>query len=146
MLLLLSLPWCRESSVRARPRSIGGCEDDPLVTSCHGRLKPRLSAESVGMACVRGDRSEAVSGRMLTSYLHEMQDRGLYQAWGCSSAADFARKRLSNVKPSQARDLIAVDRALRELDQVGQAFPSGEIRWSKARLLARIATPESEEA
>ncbi|MEW6747786.1 MAG: AAA family ATPase, partial [Planctomycetota bacterium] len=46
----------------------------------------------------------------------------------------------------EARELIGTGKALLELDEIDAALRSGRISWTKARLLTRIATKETETA
>ena len=56
---------------------------------------------------------------------------------------DFAVERLG-LSARQVQDLAHVDRELRGLPRIDAAFVAGEITWTKARLLCRVATPENE--
>ena len=47
--------------------------------------------------------------------------------------------------PGTAREKVRVARALFDLPLTAAAFQSGELSYSKARALTRIATPETEE-
>ena len=70
------------------------------------------------------------------------------QGWdrlGYVRLRDYAVERLG-LSARQVQDLAHVDRALRELPRVDAAFVAGEITWTKARLLCRVATAEDEAA
>ncbi len=109
------------------------------------RLRPGLDVKGLEDALVRSSRSFDVSRRALAFYLDDMQRRGLHQALGFSSAVHFARQRLS-MSRRQARDLVRVGGALRELLKIDEAFCGGRLSWTKVRLLIQIATEENENA
>ena len=56
---------------------------------------------------------------------------------------DYAVERIG-LSARQVQDLAHVDRALRGLPRIDPAFVAGELTWTKARLLCRVATPEDE--
>ena len=58
---------------------------------------------------------------------------------------DYAVERLG-LSARQVQDLAHVDRELRRLPGIDAAFVAGRLTWTKARLLCRVATPESEAA
>ena len=62
---------------------------------------------------------------------------------GYASAIEYACKKLEMDRRT-AQELIAVGRALNELPLVDEAFCAGRLRWSRVRLLVRIAVPETE--
>jgi Holliday junction DNA helicase RuvB len=101
---------------------------------------PRLDAKLRGAS-----RRTDVGHRELAFYLAEMQQRGLHQMLGFTSAVDYAaRKLLMNRRTAQ--ELLTVGRALEELDLIDDAFCTGRIRWSHVRLLVRIAVKETQAA
>src|SRR5262245_39416893 len=107
------------------------------------RLVSGLSAEDVRAHLARASRLCEVGQRALAFYLHEMQARGFHQETGHQSAVRYAVDRLG-IPLSTAKDLLAAGRVLSELPGCDEAFCSGRIGWSKLRLLARIAVPETE--
>ena len=58
---------------------------------------------------------------------------------------DYARERVG-LSARQLQDLARAHRALRSLPRLAQALLANELPWSKVRLLARVATPQDEEA
>src|SRR5215471_7550609 len=64
----------------------------------------------------------------------EMPSCAAWLAWKCQLA------------PGTARDHVRVARALRDLPVIRGEFAAGRFSYSKARALARIATPETEQA
>ena len=68
------------------------------------------------------------------------------RAWerlGFVRLRDYARERLG-LSERQLQDLAAVDAALRDLPALESALVAGEVPWTKARLLVRVATRETE--
>jgi len=66
-----------------------------------------------------------------------------WERLGFARLADYAVERLG-VSGRELQDLARVDAALRSLPRVDAALAAGRISWTKARLLARIATAEDE--
>jgi hypothetical protein len=68
------------------------------------------------------------------------------RAWerlGFARLADYARER-AGLSARQVYDLAHVDAALAKLPRIETAFAAGELTWTKARLLCRVATPGDE--
>jgi hypothetical protein len=68
-----------------------------------------------------------------------------WERLGFARARDYAVER-AGISGRQLLELARTDGALRELPQVEAAFVAGELTWTKARLLARVATREDEGA
>jgi hypothetical protein len=68
-----------------------------------------------------------------------------WERLGFARARDYAVER-AGVSGRQLQELARMDGALRGLPQVEAAFVAGELTWTKARLLARVATREDEAA
>jgi hypothetical protein len=64
---------------------------------------------------------------------------------GWARRRDYATERLG-ISGRQLQELARMDRAFEGLPALERAFVSGPISWTKARLLARVATPEDAEA
>jgi holliday junction DNA helicase RuvB len=108
-------------------------------------LVPDLDAAKLDARLRAANRRTDVGHRELAFYLAEMQERGLHQMLGYSSAVEYACRTLVLNKRT-AQELIAVGRALDELELVDEAFCSGRLRWSHVRLLVRIAVRETQAA
>jgi hypothetical protein len=69
------------------------------------------------------------------------------EAWGehsgCRSTADWVAWRCA-VSPRAAREHVRVARALPQLPRIRNAFESGQLSYSKVRVLTRVAEPDSE--
>jgi hypothetical protein len=96
-------------------------------------------------AARRTDRPPLGAGppRSLAFYLHETKVRGLHQEWGYGSVVAYATCELG-LKRRSARDYVAVGEALADLPLSDAAFCDGRLNWSKLRLVARIASAETE--
>src|SRR5262245_36529033 len=103
---------------------------------CTRELEARLAAAS---------RTTDIGRRALAFYLDDMEERRAFEVFGFRSAVHFAVARLG-LSRREARDLVATGRKLRELERIDSAFSEGKIGWTKTRLLARVASPEHEEA
>jgi uncharacterized protein DUF222/HNH endonuclease len=63
--------------------------------------------------------------------------------WGCRSTADWVSWRCA-LSPRAAREHVRVARALPQLPRIRDAFESGQLSYSKVRVLTRVAGPDSE--
>ena len=88
-----------------------------------------------------GDRSQ----RVAAFYLAEVEERGLYQAFGCPSVVAYAVRELG-MRRRTVRELLTAGRRLGELVGLDRAFERGEVSWSRVRKLCRVATKETEGA
>lgn len=73
----------------------------------------------------------------------EFDRREGWLAWGAKSAADWLSWRCG-VAPRAAREQVRVGQRLAELPLVRAAFGRGEISYSKARAISRVASTETE--
>jgi len=67
----------------------------------------------------------------------------LYDELGATSLSEWCETALG-ISPRQARYLTSIDRRIRRLPQIADAYRRGLISWCQARHLVRIATPETE--
>ncbi len=74
----------------------------------------------------------------------EMLRRKLYQDLGYSSIHTYAAEALG-FTPSKTSQFVRLAGALEELPRLRRSVASGELGWTKAREVAKVATPESEE-
>ena len=68
-----------------------------------------------------------------------------HQRLGFTRIDDYARERLG-ISGRELQELARVARALDALPLVAAAFAAGEVSWSHVRVLASVATPETEKA
>ena len=124
---------------------------DPAAAAAPGTerkvvyVRRDLPAEELAAEFIASRRDCDVDHYRQAVCLSEMEERGVCQLLGYSSVQHFASKK-SDMSRRQARDLIAVGKALGELPQIDEAFCEGRISWTKARILCRIAVPETEKA
>ncbi len=108
-------------------------------------LRHGLAAEEADRRLGAANRAGDLGARVVSFYLVELADTGGYQEFGFHSVEDYAANRFG-IRPSTAREYIATGRALLDLPLTDDAVCDGRLFWSQARLLARIATPETEAA
>ena len=99
----------------------------------------RLEAE----LCQQAAHLDAALCRWLL-VLAEFDTREAFHSWECRSAAHFLNWRCG-ISIRTAQEQLRVARRLPELPVVTEAFSRGEISYSKARLITRIATSATEE-
>ena len=81
----------------------------------------------------------------LAILLAEMDTGRLFHQLGYPSLASYAEVVLE-LNPRTARELAALGRKLPGLPFVTSKLEAGELDWTKARELVRVATPETEQA
>ena len=74
----------------------------------------------------------------------EILSRKLYRDLGYSSIQVYAAESLG-FTPSKTSQFVRLAGALEELPQLRRSVAAGELGWTKAREVAKVATPESEE-
>jgi hypothetical protein len=114
---------------RRAPRASAGAAG-PEAPDVHAELKARAGSQGSLRRALA-----ALAGRFVA-----------LRAWerlGFVRLRDYARERLG-LSERQLQDLAAVDAALRALPALESALVAGTIPWTKARLLARVATRETE--
>ena len=74
----------------------------------------------------------------------EILHRKLYRDLGYSSIQAYAAEALG-FTPSKTSQFARLAGALEELPRLRQSVASGELGWTKAREVAKVATPKSEE-
>ncbi len=109
-----------------------------VPSSGTGCLDERVLADLAGLAAGEGARRRAlasVAGRLVAT-----------QAWerlGFARLRDYTVER-AGVSVRQLQELARVDAALAERPAIEAALVAGELSWTKARLLCRVATAEDE--
>jgi len=81
----------------------------------------------------------------LARLLRTMADKRLFVPFGYASIRDYASNEL-DLEPRRTRDLLLLGRRLPDLPKVEAALESGDLSWTKAREIARVAAPETETA
>ncbi len=88
-------------------------------------------------------RSGAPLRRALARIAGEFVRRRAWEPLGFVRPADYARER-PGLSARELHDLAHVDAALAKLPAIDRALTTGQLGWTKARLVCRVATPESE--
>jgi hypothetical protein len=81
----------------------------------------------------------------LACLLAELVHDKLFRPLGYVSVEEYAA-RILDLTTRQTRDLLRIGRALPGLPRLAAVMEAGELDWTKARELVRVATPETEEA
>ncbi|HQY71839.1 MAG TPA: DUF222 domain-containing protein, partial [Pseudomonadales bacterium] len=74
----------------------------------------------------------------------ELDRRGKWGSWGLASCAHWLNWKCG-IALGAAREKVRVAHALAGLPKVSDALSRGELSYSKARAITRVATPESED-
>jgi Holliday junction DNA helicase RuvB len=106
-------------------------------------MRPGLPIEEVDRRVAQANRAGDLGARVLAFYLADLAGRGGHQQMGYRSVIQYAQRRY-HMRPSTAREHIAVGRALDDLPEIDDAFCEGRLSWSQVRLLVRIAVAETE--
>ena len=80
----------------------------------------------------------------LLMLIAELDRRGTWQQYGVLSCAHWLNWKCG-IDMGAAREKVRVARALENLPLVSDALARGELSYSKARAITRVATPESED-
>ena len=80
---------------------------------------------------------------VLCFYLQEVESRRLHLKYGFASTVDYARERLG-FEDRKTRSLLNMAERFEELPKLKQAFRRGDIPWTKAREVVKVATPKTE--
>ena len=81
----------------------------------------------------------------LAILLAEMDTGRLFEALGYASLANYGEVVLE-LNPRTARELALLGRRLPDLPVISAKLEGGELDWTKAREVVRVATPETEQA
>jgi hypothetical protein len=88
-------------------------------------------------------REKRIADHQIAILLAEVQAQGIHLEFGHANIAAYARVR-HGIGCGAARCLLG--ERLRELPVLNQAMAAGEVDWTKAREVVRVATPETEAA
>jgi hypothetical protein len=103
-----------------------------MTTDLHSRLR-----------LARGAHQQAEYA--LATLLYELQRTRRYTERGHASVVAYGEAEL-DLTPRQTRDLVFVAKRLPALPALDAAFRSGRVGYTKAREVARVATPETDAA
>jgi hypothetical protein len=93
---------------------------------------------------VRLVKATAAIDRRLGRGLDLLHTGQLYRQLGYVRAADYVTERLG-MSLRRCQSLLRMERALRDLPSVAAAFDSGSLGVSRARVIADVATPDTQE-
>jgi len=117
----------------------------PTMQSKRARKIERLTDARALDARLKGlARSARAADAALASGLLEMKRLGHFRVLGYSRLQDYAEAELDLTR-SKAKALVEIATRLESLPRVRAEFEAGELPWTKARQVGRVATPESEE-
>jgi hypothetical protein len=117
-----------------------------MVTAvvAESRCDPRTDEiEALGARLAELARNGAPLRRALARIAGAFVERRAWEPLGFARLGDYARER-PGLSARELYDLAHVDAALGKLPAIAAAFASGELGWTKARLLCRVATPQDE--
>lgn len=80
----------------------------------------------------------------LCFYLQEVEERGLYIDYGHACTVDYVRECLG-LEDRKTRTLLHLARRFKELPKMKESFSRGEIPYTKAREVVKVATAKNEE-
>ena len=106
-------------------------------------MKPGLPASEVDRRLVALAHVHRRVESVLCFYLHEVENRRLYLKYGFASTVDYARERLG-FEDRKTRSLVNMAERFEELPRLKKAFRQGDIPWTKAREVVKVATPKNE--
>ena len=106
-------------------------------------MKKGLPAKEVDRRLVALSRVHRRVESVLCFYLQEVEDRRLYLKYGFASVVDYARERLG-FEDRKTRTLVQMAERFEKLPHLEKAFRSGDIPWTKAREVVKVAKPETE--
>jgi len=110
----------------------------------HSGFDPRsLSARALEDEILTLSASISIATWRLLMLIAELDRRGAWQQWGVLSCAHWLNWKCG-IDMGAAREKLRVARALEALPGVSAALARGEISYSKARAITRVATPASE--
>jgi hypothetical protein len=117
-----------------------------MVTAvvAQSRCDPRADeVEALDARLAELARNAAPLRRALARIAGGFVERRAWEPLGFARLADYARER-PGLSARELYDLAHVDAALAKLPAIDAALASGQLGWTKARLLCRVATPEDE--
>src|SRR5687768_770005 len=88
-------------------------------------------------------RQKRIGDHRIALLLAEVHARGIHKEFGHANIVDYARVR-HGIRGAAPRRLLG--ERLQELPALNQAMSDGQIDWTKAREVARFATPQTEAA
>ncbi|MFZ5476465.1 MAG: HNH endonuclease signature motif containing protein [Myxococcota bacterium] len=103
---------------------------------------PLARAQALSERLLSARRAHRRAEHDLAVLLAEMEDHDLHRELGHASIEEYARVVL-DLEGRRARDLLRIGRKLPTLPELADAMAAGELDWTKARELVRVATPSN---
>ncbi len=122
---------------------IGGSAPESAARGVRAADLERVDAEALERRCAGLARADGPLRRALSALAGRFQALRGWERIGYARAGDYARERLG-LSARELSDLSRVDTALRLLPRLEAALVSGALPWTKVRLVARAAKPETE--
>ena len=128
-------------------QSAAGHRDPQPTSQTHVGLpdEPLAAARELHRQLVSVRRAERGLQHRLAVLLSEMADGGFFRLLGYTSVEQYADQVLE-IDFRKARDLLRIGRSLPELPALNEALAAGEVDWTKAREVVRVATPDTDRA
>ncbi len=89
--------------------------------------------------------AERAATHALAAALRDIDDQRAYRQLGYASLAEYADLELG-LDARRTRELVAVARRLARMPVLAAAVERGDVGWTKAREVLRVATPETDAA
>ncbi len=109
-------------------------------------LSPELDlARSLDERLVAARKVQRGAEHRLAILLAELADTGRFRLLGYASIEQYAMVALE-LTSRVARDLLRIGRSTPELPRLNAALAAGEVNWTKAREVVRVATAETDDS
>ncbi|MGV8118588.1 MAG: HNH endonuclease [Candidatus Xenobiia bacterium LiM19] len=106
-------------------------------------LKQGLSSEEVHKRALAARKLYGKAEKALTFWIMEMDERKLYNDFGCSNVFQYATRYLSLGEHTIA-EILRTGKALVQLPLISEAYEKGQISSSHIREISRVATEETD--
>jgi hypothetical protein len=129
------------SSLRARGSSTAQPSSTARVSAARASLPAREVHDRLRSALADLQRAE----RNAVLWFSEIARRKLYRDLGYASIHQYAELALG-FKKSKTSQFLRLSESLKELPGLRRSVAKGELSWTKAREVAKVATPQTETA
>jgi hypothetical protein len=114
-----------------------------VLTETDVVLEKGLPAKEVDRRLVTLARAHRRAESALSYYLKDVDEQQLYRQYGHGNTIDYARERLG-FEERKTQSLLNIARSFERLPKLNEAFQKGDIPWTKAREVAKVAKPETD--
>lgn len=105
--------------------------------------RPNQSAREVDAELRRSLAELETAQRNAVLWFADVLKRRLYEELGCSSIHQYAAERLG-FSPARTSQFLELARALESLPALRRSLARGEVAWTKARTVVKVATPKTD--